>query len=241
MADNSFHGFLAGAVGGIAVVLVGYPFDTVKVIQQTRSDVRLPAILSGIYRSKLSDGLLRGLSWPLCTVIFTNSVFWGVNNAALKLLTQGHHTADVDSRYRYVAGCIGSLAEMTFVIPVDYVKVVLQSQAASSHWQNNIACGKTKYFRGPLDVGLHVQRKQGLVGFYKGASLMICREVPLGGLFMVNFHQVKRFLQDRGLTDSRGLVADSVSGGCAGCINWGVGMPFDVIKSRYQGDMVTYD
>ncbi|XP_060062895.1 solute carrier family 25 member 45-like [Ylistrum balloti] len=238
MADNSFHGFIGGAVGGVAVLLVGFPFDTVKVLHQTRSNGRLPDILSAIYRSKLSDGLLRGLSWPLCSILFTNGVFWGVNNAALNLLNQGFTTEDVEFRRRYIAGCIGSLAEMTFVIPIDHVKVILQSQAAAKQWQRDLTYDKTKYFRGPVAVGHHVYRQQGFLGFYKGASLMLCREVPLGGLFMVNFHQIKRQLEDRGLTDSRGLVADSISGGLAGCINWGIGMPFDVIKSRYQGDLV---
>ncbi|XP_033735310.1 solute carrier family 25 member 45-like [Pecten maximus] len=238
MADYSFHSFVAGGVGGVAVVLIGFPFDTIKVLLQTQSHTRLPDILTAVYRNTLSNGLLRGLSWPLCSVPFTNAVFFGVNNTALSLFNKEHNPADVDWRSRYIAGCIGSLAEMTFVIPIDYVKVVLQSQAAASQWQREIPCGQTKYFRGPLDVGRYILVNNGLVGLYKGASLMLCREIPLGGLFMVNFHQIQHFLQERGLTDSHGLVADSLGGGFAGCINWGVGMPIDVIKSRYQGDMV---
>lgn len=66
---------------------------------------------------------------------------------------------------------------------------------------------------------------------------MMSREVPLGGLFMVNCHQIQRLLHRSRLTDPRGMIADSASGGCAGCINWVMCMPFDVIKSRYQSDM----
>ncbi|XP_069118999.1 solute carrier family 25 member 45-like [Argopecten irradians] len=259
MADDSFHSILAGAVGdsvtfpsfysnvitdyvcwfaGVAVVLVGFPFDTVKVLQQTHPHLRLPEILRTVYRNQLSNGFLRGLSWPLCTVPFTNAVFFGVNNTALQQSGQGSSQDDVGWRRRFIAGCIGSFVETTFVIPIDYVKVILQSQAAASKWQQHVNFDQPRYFRGPVAVGMHVHEVSGLVGFYKGASLMFCREVPFGGLFMVNFDQIKRFLQDRGLSDSRGLVADSLGGGIAGCINWGLGMPIDVIKSRYQGDMV---
>ncbi|EKG04801.1 mitochondrial carrier protein, putative [Trypanosoma cruzi] len=80
--------FLAGWMGGIAVLLVGHPFDTIKVWQQSRHAVdvalSIPAPRGSsftaameLYRSNGVHAFYKGLCAPMCAVGFANSALFG--------------------------------------------------------------------------------------------------------------------------------------------------------------------
>lgn len=81
-------------------------------------------------------------------------------------------------------------------------------------------------------------KKEGLIGFYKGSRVVMCRDVPSYGMYSLTYQYVSNILKDKGWTDSRGIAADMIGGGCAGSFTWFLIMPFDVVKSRYQADLI---
>ncbi|XP_012579834.1 PREDICTED: solute carrier family 25 member 47 [Condylura cristata] len=70
--------FIAGAIGGVCGVAVGYPLDTVKVRIQTEPKFTgiWHCIRDTYYRERLW-GFYRGLSLPACTVPLVSSVSFG--------------------------------------------------------------------------------------------------------------------------------------------------------------------
>ena len=74
-------------------------------------------------------GFFRGLSWPMMSYGIINSVFFGVYGSTMKLLN-----ADISGKTPpdyakiCVAGGLGGLCQLVPAVPIDVIKVVLQSQ-----------------------------------------------------------------------------------------------------------------
>ena len=73
-------------------------------------------------------GFYRGLSWPLVSFGFVNSVFFGVYGNTLKFLESDKSKRKSNYINIYISGCAGGAAQLIFVVPVDYIKTALQSQ-----------------------------------------------------------------------------------------------------------------
>ena len=89
-------------------------------------------LINRISFSFQSKGFFRGLSYPLISYGIVNSLFFGVYGNSLKWLDRDR--SDKKSSYLniYLAGCIGGTAQLVALVPVDLVKVVLQSQIPHS-------------------------------------------------------------------------------------------------------------
>lgn len=76
-----------------------------------------------------SRGFFRGLSWPLCSYGLVNSVFFGTYTSTLRLLgndnVPGHEPELLPI---LVAGSVGGVVQLCVAVPVEVIKVVLQSQ-----------------------------------------------------------------------------------------------------------------
>ncbi|XP_069119203.1 solute carrier family 25 member 45-like isoform X2 [Argopecten irradians] len=241
MPGHWSHDYLAGGLGGAAGLLVGHPFDTVKVQLQTRAHNQRYSgtfdAVSGIQQTGWVRGFFRGLSWPLFTFGIVNSILLGVYGNTMKLLEK-KDPKDRKTHYTnvYLAGCVGGAAFQVVAIPFDYIKVVLQSQIKHNKEGPFGSPHRTGYFRGPVEATVHTYRTVGLTGLYKGGTVMAVRDVPTCGLYMLTYSYIGDFLRQKQWTDSRGIIAELISGGCAGSLAWFATMPFDVIKSRYQAD-----
>ncbi|OWF47200.1 solute carrier family 25 member 45-like [Mizuhopecten yessoensis] len=242
MPSHLINDYIAGAIGGSAGLLVGHPFDTTKVKLQTQHGSQLKgtvAMASNIFKQGLTAGFFRGLSWPLMSYGVVNSVLFGVYGNTLKFLDKDKDTKKSSYLNIYLAGCVGGAAQLIPVIPTDYVKVVLQSQIVpDTHGTKVHTPGKDPYFKGPIQCAKHVYRTKGLSGLYKGGGAMFWREVPSYGLFLLVYESFSEGLKSKGWTDSKGFIADFIAGGCAGSITWFSIMPIDVVKSRYQADLL---
>lgn len=75
-----------------------------------------------------NKGFFRGLSYPLFSYGIVNSLFFGVYGNALRWLDRGKAEKKSSNLNIYLAGCIGGTAQLVALVPVDLVKVVLQSQ-----------------------------------------------------------------------------------------------------------------
>ncbi|XP_033735306.1 solute carrier family 25 member 45-like [Pecten maximus] len=251
MAERVIHNYIAGALGGTIGLFAGYPLDTTKVQLQTCSKLSNSQI-GGLIEAarKIHNhggwvrGFYRGLSWPMFSYGITYSVFFGVQGNVLKRLeTNKDRRSDCYFKI-FLSGCAGGAAQLIPVIPTDYIKVVLQSQIPNATAELGTAtaggaviAAKRTCFNGPLDCAWHVYKKEGLLGFYKGSHVVMCRDIPSYGMYSLTYQYLSNKLKEKGWTDSRGIMADMIGGGCAGSFTWFLIMPFDVVKSRYQADL----
>jgi len=128
----------AGTMAGIAQLLVGHPFDTVKVKLQSQMASPQSPKYSGaldavkkIMSSEGPKGLYRGLSAPLAAVALFNAVLFtarGQMEAFLSHKKQPYTTLSV--RQQMVAGVGAGVAVSFVACPTELIKCRLQAQSS---------------------------------------------------------------------------------------------------------------
>ena len=89
-----------------------------------------------------------------------------------------------------------------------------------------------------------IYRSEGLIGFTRGYTAMVCRDSPGFGLYFCVFEvfkarmgipQLEQRLRDEGKHSSAELAAKKfLCGGTAGCLTWTFCYPMDTVKSKMQ-------
>ena len=112
--------FSAGAAGGLAGTVIGYPFDTVKVRQQCAlKPVSLRYCIRRTYRELGLRGFYRGISTPmLFSTPMTATAFFGYNQADQRLSSGGGGTGK-----RIVCGMFGGACAAQISCPTERLKV----------------------------------------------------------------------------------------------------------------------
>ncbi|GAB6021107.1 hypothetical protein CHUAL_003740 [Chamberlinius hualienensis] len=222
-----WYDFAAGCLAGSAGVFVGHPLDTLKVKLQTSSNQSLLSNIKLTYEQKKIGGFFRGMTFPLITSGFINSIFFGVYGRACTVLGEDNYrniTKDVKPSFAriYLAGCAGGLAQVGFVIPFELVKVKLQAETD----------GKLVY-RGSVDCIRKIWKLNGIRGCYQGGWITVCRDVPSFGVYMVVYEWIKFHLSN---WKKQEVTNTLIAGGIAGMVSWYSIIPFDMLKSRLQAD-----
>ncbi|XP_052269197.1 solute carrier family 25 member 45-like [Dreissena polymorpha] len=237
-SDKIIHDYIAGAVGGAAGLIVGHPFDTTKVQQQTQhSGHKYRGTVEAIKHISsfgMVRGFYRGLSWPLLSLGVVNSVFFGVYGHTLKLLESNKSKQKCNYLNIFIAGCVGGTAQIVFVVPADFIKTALQSQIP--HDVDGLDKVRRPYFKGPIQCAKVIYQERGCLGFYKGGLAMTYREIPSYGIYCLTYEFLRAKMHEHKVLANTGVVVSLIAGGIAGSCSWASVIPFDVIKNRYQAD-----
>ncbi|XP_017723437.1 PREDICTED: mitochondrial carnitine/acylcarnitine carrier protein [Rhinopithecus bieti] len=209
---------LAGGFGGVCLVFVGHPLDTVKVRLQTQppSLPGQPPMYSGTF-----DCFRKTLFREVSTYRSGALAGFGLG----KKLQQKHPKDVLSYPQLFAAGMLSGVFTTGIMTPGERIKCLLQIQASS---------GETKY-TGTLDCAKKLYQEFGIRGIYKGTVLTLMRDVPASGMYFMTYEWLKNIFTPEGkrvseLSAPRILVA----GGVAGIFNWAVAIPPDVLKSRFQ-------
>lgn len=230
--SNPFKYFLSGGVGGVCTVLVGHPFDTIKVRLQTMSRPARgdPPVYAGTWdcvvktvRREGVRGFYKGMAAPIVGVapIFAISFFgFGVG----KKLLQSTENEELTKLQLFCAGAFSAIFTTVIMAPGERIKCLLQVQQDSA--------GPKKY-SGPRDVVRQLYKEGGIRSIYKGTVATLLRDVPASGVYFMTYEWIKELMKSESSTEFS-LLATIFAGGMAGVCNWLVGMPADVLKSRLQ-------
>ncbi|CAK47777.1 hypothetical protein CBS115989_10575 [Aspergillus niger] len=233
----------AGAAGGVCAVVVGHPFDLVKVRLQTAEKGVYSGAIDVVKRTVAREGLARGLyagvSAPLVgvTPMFAVS-FWGYDVG--KTLVGKMSEVRVESNTpQYTIGQISaagffSAIPMTLITaPFERVKVLLQIQG-----QNPPPPGQKPKYSGGLDVVRQLYQEGGIRSVFRGSAMTLARDGPGSAAYFAAYEYIKRTLTPK---DAQGNVTGELSmpavlaaGGAAGIAMWIPVFPVDTIKSRLQ-------
>ncbi|XP_007942794.1 solute carrier family 25 member 47 [Orycteropus afer afer] len=245
--------FVAGAIGGVCGVAVGYPLDTVKVRIQTEPKYTgIWHCVRDTYHRERVLGFYRGLSLPVCTVSLVSSVSFGTYRHCLShicRLRYGSADAKPAKADITVSGCASGLVRVFLTSPTEVAKVRLQTQTQqrrlSASWSSTAPMCPVSpapvcpvpgpKYRGPLHCLTTVAREEGLRGLYKGSSALLFRDGHSFATYFLSYAILCEWLTPAGHSqpDVLGVL---VAGGCAGVLAWAVATPMDVIKSRLQAD-----
>ncbi|KAK6216455.1 hypothetical protein LQW54_003460 [Pestalotiopsis sp. IQ-011] len=221
----------SGAVGGIAQVLIGQPFDIVKVRLQTSTQYSgaLEAATS-IWKKEGPLAFYKGTLTPLLGIGACVSVqFGGFGFAKRYFEERNGRGRDLSYAQYYYAGAFAGVANSVISGPIEHVRIRLQTQPH----------GAAALYSGPLDCVRKLSAHQGVLrGLYRGEAVTVIREAQAYGLwfmsfeYMMNSHAARNGMQRKDIPPY--MVA--FYGGLAGEVLWLGSYPLDVIKSKMQTD-----
>lgn len=236
---QSLRALVAGGVGGVFAVVVGHPFDLVKVRMQTAEkgvyNGAMDVLRKGIARDGLVRGLYAGVSAPLVgvTPMFAVS-FWGYD-LGKQLVTSLSKVENGQFSVAQVsaAGFFSAIPQTLITAPFERVKVLLQIQG-----QKNLAPGEKPKYNGGVDVVRQLYKEGGIRSVYRGSAMTLARDGPGSAFYFATYETVKRNLTPKDPVTGRpgelSMPAVMAAGGAAGIAMWIPVFPIDTIKSRLQ-------
>lgn len=248
----------AGTVGGAAQLVVGHPFDTIKVKLQSQpvpppgQPPKFSGAIDAVKQTLAAEGprgLYKGMGAPLATVAAFNAVLFTVRGQ-MEALLRSEPGVPLTVSQQIVCGAGAGIAVGFLACPTELIKCRLQAQGAAAvatvmpsgptgaatATATMTATAPVRY-SGPMDVARHVLKAEGGTrGLFKGLVPTLAREVPGNALMFGVYELVKQSLA--GGTDTSNLSRGSlvVAGGLAGASFWAIVYPTDVVKSVIQVD-----
>ncbi|KAL6071185.1 Solute carrier family 25 member 20 [Balamuthia mandrillaris] len=232
-AANRGKELISGSFGGLALVLVGHPLDTVKVRLQTAAAVpgsTAPQFLGPMdcvrqtVKNEGWKGFYKGVGSPLVGISMINAVLffsWAESQNLVRsyegeVLSYGKLTA---------AGALTGFVISFFEGPVELVKSKMQVQYSS---------GASRQYSSSLDCFRQIVRHHGVRGIFQGLWPTLLRDIPANVGYFVGYEFIRRKLSGDEKKTHLSPLATMTAGGLAGILYWASCFPFDVIKSRMQ-------
>ncbi|KAB5533648.1 mitochondrial carrier domain-containing protein [Coniochaeta sp. 2T2.1] len=238
-AKQTAKDLFAGAAGGVAQVLLGQPFDIVKVRLQTTT--QYPSALSAARSILAQEGataFYKGTLTPLLGIGACVSIQFGAFHAARRWFEDRNVAASATklpqlsySQY-YAAGAFAGVANSVISGPIEHVRIRLQTQPH----------GAGKLYTGPVDCVRKLMSPAVGGGFfkglYRGEAVTVLREAQAYGVWFCTFEWLMNSDAARNGIDRKDVPTWKVAfyGGLAGEALWLASYPFDVIKSKMQTD-----
>lgn len=231
----------AGTVGGIANLVVGHPFDTIKVKLQSQPSPapgQLPkyaGALDAVKKTVAAEGprgLYKGMGAPLATVAAFNALLFTVRGQ-METLLRSEPGASLTVKQQVVAGAGAGLAVSFLACPTELIKCRLQAQSSLAEAGAISAAALPK---GPMDVARHVMKDAGMKGLFKGLVPTMGREIPGNAIMFGVYEAVKQYMAGGPDTSNLGQGSLILAGGLAGGALWLTVYPTDVVKSVIQVD-----
>ncbi|KAH7644495.1 mitochondrial basic amino acids transporter [Dermatophagoides farinae] len=214
--------FVSGCVGGAAGVIIGHPFDTVKVIMQT-SQQHISAM--SVIRNCSISSLYKGIRAPLTGLAAINAVVFGVYGSVMRFCPGQSRQQDLT--WSGIAGLFAGMTQSIISSPMELVKTRAQLNSITE-WD----CMKRI-----------LRNEGGLRGLYRGFGITLARDCPAFATYFFTYEWMIGNLQQKSKKNQSALATEQPStfdmlaaGGTAGALSWLVIYPLDVIKSRIQAD-----
>jgi solute carrier family 25 carnitine/acylcarnitine transporter 20/29 len=230
--------FVAGTIAGVLQVLVGQPFDIIKVRIQAQSPTQ------PLYKNPLdcakkiyhNEGLYtfyRGTLSPLIGIGACVSIQFGINEACKRIVKKYQRDKNYPNPNHLTllqlasCGAVAGLVNAVVSIPVEHIRIKMQVEGTKL----------IKKYTGSYDCLRKIYKEHGIHGIYKGGLPTLPREAIS---YFFYFGMYEGFMQwsekTHGDRNSIPLWKVMLFGSLAGFGEWLPGYPFDVIKSKYQAD-----
>ncbi|EIW69903.1 hypothetical protein TREMEDRAFT_71447 [Tremella mesenterica DSM 1558] len=239
--------FTAGVIAGAAGLVVGQPFDVIKVRYQTPEfNGRYSSVwrtFGAIVREEKVHGLFKGVWSPMAGIAFINGVVFSSYSLFMRFQ---HPSTENDSEPSLsqicLAGAGSGVVAASLTCPIELIKV--RQQSAPPHLDPSI-----------VSILRSIVRTEGVRGLYRGFSATALRDIAYGPYFCT-YEAVCRYFRNQRKPPAtlpanhhgHGLIQEAeaelgtlrwpelmTAGGLAGLAAWLTTFPFDVLKTRMQG------
>lgn len=230
--------FVAGTVAGVLQVLVGQPFDIIKVRIQAQSPIN-PMYKNSldcakkIYKNEGFWTFYRGTLSPLVGIGACVSIQFGVNEACKRILKKHQRDKGKPDPNQLTllqlasCGAFAGICNAVVSIPVEHIRIKMQVEGTKL----------IKKYSGSYDCLKKIYREHGIHGIYKGGLPTLPREaISYFFYFAIYEGLMQQAEKTHGNRNNIPLWKVMLFGAMAGFGEWIPGYPFDVIKSKYQAD-----
>lgn len=196
-----FSGGIAGTVG----IIVGFPFDIVKVRLQSSHGLYSSAMDCAKKTIKHEGflGLYKGALAPILAQSSVNSLLFAGESWALRLLEPDLKPGELPSNHlsMLLAGGCGGVLQLLTLVPSEVIKCKLQVDNIP---KNKNVDGTSQSsaiqprYKGMIDCGRQILRNEGFFGLYKGTTVTAWREVPSISLYFYSYRYIKDALTPPG-------------------------------------------
>ncbi|GAA0171270.1 transporter [Lithospermum erythrorhizon] len=251
---------MSGTVGGVAQLVVGHPFDTIKVKLQSQpaplpgQKPKFSGAMDAVRQTVAAEGprgLYKGMGAPLATVAAFNAVLFSVRGQ-METVLRSEPGVPLTVKQQFIAGAGAGVAVSFLACPTELLKCRLQAQGsvasagaaattatagvAATAASTATAATVVVRYGGPVDVARHVLQSAGVRGLFKGLIPTMAREVPGNAAMFGVYEAVKRMLAGGPDTSNLGRGSQILAGGVGGACFWCSVYPTDVVKSVIQID-----
>ncbi|CAI6338980.1 unnamed protein product [Periconia digitata] len=224
----------SGATGGVAQVLLGQPFDIVKVrLQTTQQYSGALDAATKIYKSEGPLAFYKGTLTPLIGIGACVSVQFGGFHYARRAFEAQNTTKTGNHQLSYAqyyaSGAFAGIANTVLSSPIEHIRIRLQTQPH----------GAGRLYNGPIDCVKKLSAHEGLLrGPYRGTAVTFMREAQAYGVWFTAYEYMMNKDAQRNNIDRSEISTLKVAfyGGLAGEALWISSYPFDVVKSKMQSD-----
>ena len=185
--DKSTNGrnarLMAGGLSGPLSLILVYPIDVIRtrLAAQTSSDIKYKGILHTFNRIRKEEGMkafYRGSSVSLFQSFPNLAINFTIFEECVDIL---HEKGKTGVFYSIASGIISGTCAQTVTYPLDVVVRNMQLD------------GKSEKFKTPLDLVKIVFKNQGISGFYRGYTAMLCKSIPVCATSFGIYDQMRRF------------------------------------------------
>ncbi|GFZ48109.1 hypothetical protein JCM24511_05857 [Saitozyma sp. JCM 24511] len=227
--------FTSGVIAGAAGLIVGQPFDVVKVRYQTPEFAGRYASTFGafgaIVREEKVHGLFKGVLSPMI-----NGVVFSSYSLFMRLQLPRENGGEPSLGQICLAGAGSGVIGALLTCPTELIKI--RQQSAPPHLDPST-----------LDVVRSIIRTDGFRGLYRGFTATALRDLGYGPYFCTSqkpapppsssvgsrrHHHESLIEEAEEELGSLGWAELMTAGGLAGVTAWVATFPFDVFKTRLQ-------
>ncbi|KAL4863879.1 mitochondrial carrier domain-containing protein [Aspergillus spectabilis] len=237
--------FVVGAAGGIMQVLIGQPFDIVKVRMRVQANQSAIQVARNIWSH---EGVLafykhfQGTLPPLLGVgACISIVYTTYAKVSRTIQSLNKDESSLTTPQTYLAGGLAGLANSLISGPTEHIRIRLQTQTQSPPFS------LTKYT--PTDLNakskpgilstLHkIHTTSGVKGLFRGQTPTMLREFGSYGIWFSVYELLLSNLMriEQKKREEIAMWKIATCGIGTGLVLWTVNYPLDVVKSKMQAD-----
>ncbi|XP_071720816.1 mitochondrial arginine transporter BAC1 isoform X2 [Rutidosis leptorrhynchoides] len=242
MGENSgYKHYVAGLISGVSIVIVGHPFDTVKVkLQKHNTEANGFKYRNGwhcttrILKTEGVRGLYRGATPSFVGMAIESSLVFGIYSQTKQALQGGDLTRKPEPHIIIPSAAFAGSIISFVLCPSELVKCRMQIQGTDS------VVPTYRKYSGPLNCAFETVKAEGVKGLFRGGVATLFRESIGNAVFFSTYEYLRHSLhsQLKGTSYEHTNVVDVgigiVSGGLGGIAFWSAVLPFDVAKTIIQ-------
>ncbi|KAE8652721.1 hypothetical protein Csa_013258 [Cucumis sativus] len=243
---SSYKDYVAGLIAGVATVIIGHPFDTVKLreneidcnsnrvyisgfdldavkLQKHNTESRGITYRGGLHctarilKTEGVRGLYRGATSSFIGVSFESSLLFGIYSRTKQSLQGGDQNGRPRPQVVIPSAAYGGAIISFILCPSELVKCRMQVQGTDS------LVPVSSRYRGPVDCALKTIKTEGATGIFRGGFTTFLRESIGNAVFFSVYENVRYYMHSQLHSTSNSNVHGNLMDMGIGILTGGLG------------------